>query len=191
MTSPIHDCLDGERPREELSVEERDELAALEAAIALVVDPLRAAPAPDLSARVLARVAELGEAPALEAAQALQAAPVQPADLTSALRRALAWLWAPRRLTIRVRPAFAMMIPALAVAILGIILPSGPSAPHGTIPQVYVQFRLEAEGAARVELAGSFTGWRPEVELRESAPGVWSILLPAPDVISAWRDSSY
>jgi 1,4-alpha-glucan branching enzyme len=45
-------------------------------------------------------------------------------------------------------------------------------------PQVYVQFRLEAAGASQVALAGSFTGWKPEFEMRESAPGVWSILLP-------------
>ncbi len=46
------------------------------------------------------------------------------------------------------------------------------------MPQVYVQFRLEAHGASRVALAGTFTGWQPEYELRETAPGTWSILVP-------------
>jgi 1,4-alpha-glucan branching enzyme len=41
-----------------------------------------------------------------------------------------------------------------------------------------VQFRLQAPGAARVALAGSFTGWKPEYELHESEPGTWTALVP-------------
>jgi 1,4-alpha-glucan branching enzyme len=43
---------------------------------------------------------------------------------------------------------------------------------------VYVQFRLEAAGAHEVALAGTFTGWRPEVRLRQTAPGTWSAVVP-------------
>jgi hypothetical protein len=164
MESPIHDCLDGKRPRDELSLPERDELAALEQAIGLVADRLRSAPVPDLAAGVMAGIAEL------------EAAPAPGGERAAPLRRALGWLWAPRPLTIRVRPA-------LALAILGVIssfalLGPRPAPRDAAAPQVYVQFRLEAAGAAHVALAGSFTGWRPEVELRESTPGIWSILLP-------------
>jgi 1,4-alpha-glucan branching enzyme len=44
--------------------------------------------------------------------------------------------------------------------------------------RLYVQFRLEAPGASRVELAGSFTEWQPEYQLREISPGVWTALVP-------------
>ena len=42
---------------------------------------------------------------------------------------------------------------------------------------LYVQFRLEAPGAASVELAGSFTNWNSAVRLDETIPGVWSTLV--------------
>jgi hypothetical protein len=182
MESPIHDSLDGKRSRDELSLEERDELAALEATIGLIADRLRSAPVPDLSAGVMARIAEP------------QAAPAPGERLAMSLRRALGWLWAPRPLTVRVRPALAMAVFALisSISLLGPL--RGPTSTAGGLragldeswmgqdaapsPQVYVQFRLEAAGASQVALAGSFTGWKPEFEMRESAPGVWSILLP-------------
>jgi 1,4-alpha-glucan branching enzyme len=70
------------------------------------------------------------------------------------------------------------------------VLVGGPQLPAGAGPapavavapdgaaRLYVQFRLEAPGASEVRLAGSFTGWQPELELRETAPGVWSALVP-------------
>lgn len=84
MESPIHDCLDGKRPRDELSLSERDELAVLEQAIGLVADRLRSAPVPDLAAVVMAGIAEL------------EAASAPGGERAAALRRALGWLWAPR-----------------------------------------------------------------------------------------------
>jgi 1,4-alpha-glucan branching enzyme len=42
---------------------------------------------------------------------------------------------------------------------------------------VFVQFRLDAS-ASRVQLAGSFTNWEPRYDLRQSAPGIWTITVP-------------
>jgi len=59
MHERIHECIDGERPRDELSAPERAQLAALEEAIRSVAARLLAGAVPDLSARIMARVAEI------------------------------------------------------------------------------------------------------------------------------------
>jgi 1,4-alpha-glucan branching enzyme len=43
---------------------------------------------------------------------------------------------------------------------------------------VMVQFRMEAVGARTVSMAGTFTGWKPTVQLRQTAPGEWTALVP-------------
>jgi hypothetical protein len=173
MDSPIHDCIDGHRDRDELTARERRELAALEALIGAVTQPLRTAPAPDLSARVMARVAEI------------RSRPSHTERLVAALWRPLDWFWTPRQL--QLRPAYAVASFAVLAAVAVFLPPPGSQAhPHGVgagaivadAPQVYVQFRLEARGASRVTLAGSFTGWQPTYELRETEHGTWSILVP-------------
>jgi hypothetical protein len=173
MDSPIHDCIDGDRDRDELTAQERRELAALEALIGAVAQPLRTAPVPDLSARVMARVA------------VIRGRPSRTDRLVAALWRPLDWLWTPRPL--QLRPAYAVATVAALIAVAVILPPPGSQAhPYGIqagavvadAPQVYVQFRLEARGASRVTLAGSFTGWQPTYELRENEHGTWSILVP-------------
>jgi 1,4-alpha-glucan branching enzyme len=47
-------------------------------------------------------------------------------------------------------------------------------------PRLFVQFRLQAVDASSVRLAGSFTNWQPQYELRRAAPGVWTITIPLP-----------
>ena len=110
-----------------------------------------------------------------------------------ALVGVLAWLWNPR--PIQLRPAWGMV----AAAFMGLALWGNlPLAPHtdsgflatnsDSIPQaatgavaterVFVQFRLDVGEATAVKLAGSFTGWEAEYALHETAPGVWSILVP-------------
>jgi 1,4-alpha-glucan branching enzyme len=44
--------------------------------------------------------------------------------------------------------------------------------------RVMVQFRLGDSAAQSVSLVGDFTGWRPEIELRQVAPGVWVYEVP-------------
>lgn len=107
--------------------------------------------------------------------------PLAPSRRAGMLERLINMLWAPREISIR--PAFALA-GAGAVAILlalpyvrqaPAVAPQVASAPAD--PHVFVQFRLEA-AAMRVQLAGSFTNWEPRYELRQSAPGTWTITVP-------------
>jgi hypothetical protein len=135
--------------------------------------------------------------PAIEEARAFLAENTPP-DLTGAIMRGIAglepapvprrpglvarvvrYLWVPR--AISVRPAVALAA-AAAVAVLAVVPYSlrhdaPPVAALAPSPAVFVQFRLEAM-ASRVQLAGSFTNWEPRYELREAAPGIWSITVP-------------
>ena len=70
------------------------------------------------------------------------------------LRRVAISLWVPRQ--IAVRPAYALMAVATCAAL---------------------QFRLNTQ-ASSVRLADSFTNWEPRYELREAAPGIWTITVP-------------
>jgi hypothetical protein len=96
MDHKLHDILDGSRSRDELSLEEAEALAEFEAAIDSLVQPLLSVQAPDLSGRVLARVAAL-ESPA---------SPIERVRVAAC--EALGWIWRPRALTIQLRPAYAM-----------------------------------------------------------------------------------
>lgn len=172
MNERIHAYLDGALPREALTAAELAEALAFQAAVDERFAALRSAPVPDLTERVLSSL----PAPAAEAATS--AAP---------WTGLVAWLWRPRTLSLRYRPAY--LVGGLAAAALGAVVvppvvPPSPApqvaveAPTAGAPSMYVQFRLEVPAASDVRLAGSFTGWRPELELREVAPGVWSALVP-------------
>ncbi|HEX2095225.1 MAG TPA: glycogen-binding domain-containing protein [Longimicrobiaceae bacterium] len=183
MNDRIHACLDGDLARDDLSPEERARLAELEGVLGPVVDSLRALPTPDLTAAVMRSLpAREREAPA---------ATGEPA----AWRRILEWLWDPRPVRLTFRPAYALGAAMLAVfAVLQLparlrdpAAPAGRGAPPfvqvatnraAAPPVVYVQFRLEAEGAHQVAIAGTFNGWKPENLLEETEPGVWSALVP-------------
>lgn len=133
-----------------------------------VRDLLSARPAPDLTGAVMSQIGELEPLPA----------PRQ----QGLFGRLAAWLWMPRELSIR--PAYALG--AAAIVALLIVMPF--TRPPVSVPavdfaedvvdaQVFVQFRLDAP-ASRVQLAGSFTNWEPRYELRQSAPGIWTITVP-------------
>jgi hypothetical protein len=128
---------------------------------------LEARPAPDLRAAVMGRIEHLE--------------PLASTGRAGLLRRIAAILWAPREIS--VRPAFALAAAAAVVAFLFVSY-SGltrsetpPFADGDRPPHVFVQFRLDAM-ASRVQLAGSFTNWEPRYELRQSAPGTWTITVP-------------
>jgi hypothetical protein len=170
----INEVVDGEATLEALSPSERERLVALTAVLRAATEPLRTAPVPDLSASVMARIAELRPEPAAD-------------GLLTTAHRLLGAILKPRQFTLQLRPAFVIagLMLVIAVGLLknsqsGDLLPDGVVA-AGSEPEVtrvYVEFRLDAVGATRVTLAGSFNHWRPEHELVESAPGVWSILIP-------------
>jgi hypothetical protein len=169
MTHRIHACLDGDIPAEALSPEERAHLAGMERALGAAAGHLRAARAPELTGRVMA------------------ALPARAPRRRGVAAGVLGWLWAPRPVRLVFRPAYGLagaLAAATAVAILpGVDAPGEPAeapmlAEAAAAPPVYVQFRLAAEGAQQVALAGTFTGWQPAVQLRQTAPGEWSAVVP-------------
>ncbi|HWK89921.1 MAG TPA: glycogen-binding domain-containing protein [Longimicrobium sp.] len=167
MSDRIHRHLDDPSGPENLSAPERPRAEALRRTADAVAAHLRAAPAPDLAARVMA---------------ALPAG----APARAPWRRAADWFWNPRPIRIAFRPAYGLAFAALAgVAVAA--LPDArdeparvaqAAAPAAAQPVVYVQFRLESGSAHQVSLAGSFTGWKPAYTLEQKEPGVWTALVP-------------
>jgi hypothetical protein len=172
MTDPIHQHLDGD-DAPPLTAEQRARAESLSRTLDRAAAHLRAMPAPDLAARVMA------------------ALPRQAPARRPAWRAALDWLWNPQPVRLTFRPAYALAGGFAAVAAAAIALPqlrddqapppavqaSAPRPANGA-PVVYVQFRLEAGDARQVSIAGTFTGWQPTLELRETEPGVWTALVP-------------
>ncbi|HEX7118497.1 MAG TPA: glycogen-binding domain-containing protein [Longimicrobiales bacterium] len=198
MKQWIQRVLDGEIPRDALSCAEAAELDRCERALAGVVEALPQDDGVDVAPAVLRRIAMLEEQRAGRVAEdrpvptgAVVARGATTADagragLAGVLRRLDAWLWRPRTLEVRFRPAVAMAAAAIAVLAVGtgralLDAPSAsapPLAETPATPRVFVHFRLDAAGAAEVRLAGDFTGWEPAYALQESAPGVWSVVVP-------------
>jgi hypothetical protein len=91
-------------------------------------------------------------------------------------------LWAPREVTLRIRPAsWALSVAALAVVAILVARPRHTTAPivvESEAP-VRVRFALAAPDARAVSLAGDFNGWRPETTpLVRGAGGVWMAEVP-------------
>ena len=87
-------------------------------------------------------------------------------------------LWAPRPISLQMRPAYAFAIVALVAAmpLLNRKDAGVPVVPNGQ--QVLVQFRLDAPAAANVQLAGNFTNWKASVPMKRTGAGVWTVVLP-------------
>ena len=163
----IHAWLDGDLALDALTADERAAAGELGAAVEAAAAHLRATPAPDLSARVMAALPRS-----------------TPRTVSGRLAEALGWLWQPRPVTLR--PAYGLAFAAVAAAVLA--LPgSRPSTDTRTPlahvaasaePPVYVQFRIAVPDARTVALAGTFTGWKPAVALRRTGDGEWTALVP-------------
>lgn len=167
MNEHIHQHLDGGRAA--LSPDERAAADAFARTLDAAAAHLRAVPAPDLAARVMA------------------ALPAQ-APAVPAWRKAAEWLWNPRPVRLTLRPAYALAGAAFA-AVAAVLVPTldrGDTAPvavtapaaRSAAPVVYVQFRLESAQARQVALAGTFTDWQPTLQLEQKEPGVWTALVP-------------
>lgn len=200
MNERIHRYLDGELRQEELTVDELRAAAPFERIIRETAEAHRSIETPDLTAGVMARLAELEDQESTSRSR-------QPGSSRwDALRRPITWLWTPR--PIRLRPAWGAL--AMAAALVVFILPGGPLGlsglpgspdPVGSASQgaagagtteavagtpgarpaaarVFIQFRLDAPEASEVRLAGSFSEWQPRHRLHQTAGGVWSILVP-------------
>ena len=165
----IHAWLDGDLPFDALSADERAAAGRLGAAVEAAAAQLRAAPAPDLSARVMAALPRTA-----------------PRSVSDRLGAALGWLWSPVRITLR--PAYGLAFAAVAALALalpearapgpGVQAPLVRQASPAAAPPVYVQFRIAVPNARTVSLAGTFTGWKPAVALRRGDDGEWTALVP-------------
>lgn len=168
MNQRIHQHLDGGPAA--LTPEERADADAFARGLDAAAAHLRAVPAPDLAARVMAALPAQGPA-------------------VPAWRRAAGWLWNPRPVRLTFRPAYALAGAAIA-ALAAVVIPAADGgeprpvavapapAAKTAAPVVYVQFRLESAQARQVALAGTFTGWQPTLQLQEKEPGVWTALVP-------------
>lgn len=174
----IHGFLDGDLPLEALTPDEREQALALRAVLNAAAEPLRATRAPaDLAARVMA---------SLPPAQAPRA---ESAKTRGPRAGVLAWLWNPTPVRLTLRPAYGLAFAGVAAVALAIprphqnavvvkdpLPPAVASAPR--VAPVYVQFRIRVPDAHQVQLAGTFTGWKPAVTLTRSATGEWTALVP-------------
>jgi len=170
----IHAWLDGDLPLESLSDDEREEALALRSFLDAAAAPLRAERAPsDLATRVMAALPPV--------------AVVAEPGRRSAAREVLEWLWNPRPIRLAFRPAYGVAFAGVAAAALAlprghVPAPAGPEALPVAVahaaPPVYVQFRIRVPDARRVQLAGTFTGWKPAVSLTRSNTGEWTALVP-------------
>lgn len=172
---PVNDYLDGMLSREDLTLEERAEVDRLEKAIAQVATPLRSVRAPNLAGGVMGRISEM------------KAQPTLGERVENATRTALGWLWTPRPVVIAFRPALAMSVCAFLLVVSGLLaLRAGTELPvqanviepETARPRIYVQFHVQAPGAARVMLTGTFTEWQPKYQLRETTNGMWVVTVP-------------
>lgn len=167
MNDRIHRVLDGELDRSALTSAESAVLRATEGEIAAVLRSLPDEPLPDLAPAVLDRI-DRGDAGRARQGGAFHHLAVL-----------AAWLWSPRRLSVRVRPAYGMAAAALvALSIaLGRVGPDAPpDVPRGQL--VLTRFVLHAPEAEQVSLAGDFTGWHPAHSLSRAEPGIWTVVVP-------------
>jgi hypothetical protein len=173
----IHAFLDGVLPLEALTHDEGNQALALRSVLDAASAQLRAAPVPDLAARVMASLPP-ATAPGAE-----------PKRARSPLAGVLAWLWNPTPVRLTLRPAYGVAFAGLAAVALAVPrpgtravlvkepLPSAVASAPQT-PPVYVQFRIRVPDAHQVQLAGTFTGWKPAVTLTRSSGGEWTALVP-------------
>jgi hypothetical protein len=179
VTDRIDRCLDGGVAVEDMTAEERTQVEAIVAAAGVLRASIPSAPA-TLEAATLRQIRALQPVRGEVAANAPLGG-----RAGEWVRAAASALWRPRTLT--VRPAFAAALVILAAALVveaRLHRPAAPGAVAATAaleaPLVYVQFRLEAQGASSVNLAGSFTSWQPEYELVEASPGTWTVVIGLP-----------
>ena len=133
----IHAWLDGDLPLDALSADERAAAGELGAAVEAAAAHLRATPAPDLSARVMAALPRTA-----------------PRSVSDRLGAALGWLWSPVRVTLR--PAYGPAAPPVYVQ-FRISVPDARSvALAGTFtgwkPAVALQRSADGEWTALVPL---------------------------------------
>jgi AMP-activated protein kinase-like protein len=170
MTDRIDKYLDGTLERTQLSAEERAQADAVERVIVETRAFMDTRPTPDVSADVMHRIEGLAAHPAMPPGSRF-------ARLTSSL-------WTTRRISFQFKPAYGLAAMLVVLVLATFWRPAqraadvSSTAPANAEPRVFVQFRLQASDAMSVQLAGSFTNWQPQYELRRTGSGIWSITIP-------------
>lgn len=177
MNDRTQRALDGELSRDELTPAELAELDEATALFASVLRAISPQPLPSLGADVLRRI---------DAVKESAIPPLAGSARTRHSSGLISWLWSPTRISISVRPAYAIAIAALLAVIVGVRgvnivdrVVEKPRVASSTRSQdVLVQFRFDAPQARAVSLAGDFTNWAPAYALKRSGAGVWTIVVP-------------
>jgi hypothetical protein len=177
MNDRMQRALDGELSRDELTAAESAELDESNALFAGVLRSIPARPLPSLGAGVLRRI---------EAVEEAAISPLAGKVETQRSSGLISWLWSPARVSISLRPAYAIGVAAMLAVIVGVrgmnsadrvAEKPGVITPTGS-QEVLVQFRFEAPQARTVSLAGDFSNWAPAYALKRSEPGVWTVVVP-------------
>lgn len=184
MDERIHRYLDGDLPWEELGAHERAEALRFERAVEELRRDGETPPLRDVSGGVMERVEALAAVGRGAADTARDA--VEPAD--SALERVLRWLFGRREFSLTLRPVYAVAVIALLAGAAALWSDGGDAAPLDRSPasiaersdraRVYVRFQLTVPDARSVKLAGSFSDWSPDIDLRRMSDGRWAALVP-------------
>jgi hypothetical protein len=177
MKERMQRALDGELSRDELTPAESAELDESNALFAGVLRSISPRPLPNLGAAVLRRI------------DAVEESAISPWAGSATTRRSsglIGWFWSPARISISLRPVYAIGVAAVLAVIVGVRgvanvdrFAEKPDVATATGSQeVLVQFRFEAPQARAVSLAGDFSNWAPTYALKRSEPGVWTIVVP-------------
>ena len=176
MDQRVNRYLDGELARTELSADELVAVERMEEALQALGEDRRRLADADIAPAVMARIAALPDP---------VPAAVPSTEERSVAARLAGWLFAKRQFSVTIRPAYGLAALALLVAALqwtSPLLTGGPNA--GVVatatdaPRVFVRFEVEAPDARSVQLAGSFSDWAPDIELRRGAGGRWTAMVP-------------
>lgn len=171
MDDRIHAYLDGELTDAELTAEQREVAREFEGVVQALDSDAGRFGFPDLGPAVMRRIAS-------------SAAPAdgQAAGDRSAAAGRWSWLFERRTVTLSLRPIQTMAAVAAMVLLLAASWGIVPGLGHGPDvvrePTVFVRFELEAPEASSVRLAGSFSGWSPDIALQRTAGGTWRALVP-------------
>jgi hypothetical protein len=173
MKDRVNDYLDGELSWEELSADEQEDARRIENVAALLRQDAATFEDTDLAPAVMEDIA----------ARARRSLGHEAEARPSLAARLLAVLTRPREVSFRFRPAHGlaailMLVAAASWLPVGVSVGgAGIEAPAAT-PSVFVRFEVDAPDASTVRLAGSFSGWKPDIQMRRVANGRWAVLVP-------------
>lgn len=171
MNERVHRYLDGDLPQSALSPEDLAQARQFERAITTLRADGQDFAELDVASGVMNRIAGTRHASTSAAGAAPQ----------SAAARFGEWLFGRRRISFTLRPAYVAAAAALVLAAgiqWDLVPPGGASATADAQPAVFVRFEISAPDAQRVELAGSFSNWAPEITLSRMEGGRWVAFVP-------------